>query len=1488
MTNPTRRFATSKTGAVNQAPVAILATTKIDTLLGSIIQLDGRQSYDPEKQPITYNWSFTRVPIGSEVESAGFKDIRPGSTAVSFVPDKTGIYIVQLIVNDGELDSAPVTATVNIQLSRVPCGENIIPDAHFLWSYISDFWKLVEDREKITSIWSAVIQNIGSDLIKLWGNDLNKSLNTIQSTFQRRWQKLDLRTDVSEAADQRIIAGKTDSGVAGVSGPFATIPGTGPTSVFRVPLGSVGDGDKTNFTNLKGNYGVKGRLIVIDGETYTLSRASNETDSVKTTTELGPIAGSNVVGPIFPTTGDHTDGEVTALQDFEDADATFQTDGITGGGTHGVYITSGPNKGLWAIDSVPSETKVVISDSFSSLESGVNYVILDLSPAPDLGDTAVGDQVTIKSGSDSGTYEVLELGAYVIALAHPGNPGGVLPVFAGNSGLLEMEIERRWSLVIIDEEGLTEGLINLSWRVPHLLHVPGAGFEELGVRAGDVITFEVERTDVGLTTEVFAQVVGADRDRIGFEFSGAALDPSVNEGSSASLVESGGVVTVSGLQGMRPTSVGGVLEILNGDHPGRYTIRSFISEDSVVIDNTVSSGADPSNPSLQWVERSKTGGNFDRLLFRKIVQDLRIVSAQASALDVAAAAEALISFMPTGINLNTRPFSRWGITFKATTITHNSRIKVDDNLIGMPALQESVLNPPVVLRENLDYIIEDGALQFTSGMFSISEPSPEEMWAECAIYDNSDAIERNFGRLVGLSQGDLTESRTRAPYLSAVKGLFFAYTNGPKVANIRLGLQILLGLPFAEEYGVILEIQDPFTEDTSGATLGRILIEDVDEATGTRLGFRRVYFYSSEVGLETNPATARTYRVGDRISQFAPISKGVEVVDYVKDPVWWTRSLLGLEVLKYFIFKVFIDSRVFNSDDVEFAIEFVKQIKPAYTKVITSALQTFSDDIEAREVFGGGILAKFYDNVTGLEATSRTNDLNGQGVIIWRVGSPPFNTRSTDILRDVDLSEESDVVILYGEDGNAGVTGTNRFEVQSCEDPFGPGGVRVGDVLRVTTLGSVAYGDHVITGPGATDTQLEVAGTPFTAAEYGLTWQVLSTRIKATSLAGWDTELIRGRVPGGGYTSIGDPYGSMYTSPQEGDILVVLMGQEASFPAEYGLYEILEVQDENNVVLGWRGIPGNPDNDPVIELERPPLLPGEISYGQNLFCSILRREWPTLYRSDDLVTDGSNVVTSATSDFRKQSVRVGDHLVIEGPNLRGEWLIDDRDSNLKGSAATLDWDGVDSSTGLVTGLSGMSASMVGRHLVFDNIQQLYPTDVPRTVLITAYVSASSVEIRNDFGATATRTGLTWHIAPQGQTLDQTSLVVRNADGSTPVLATASDQRFRIVRPESLQQVVTGVRYYYDSSVTEQCLRAQYEMSEGVWGIAHQYVSSYPHRDIFVPGMVGQHVGVSGHSDPAKNGVFLIKQYIGPGQVAIDVPFTETSTVRLTLTFGVLP
>lgn len=73
----------------------------------STVPLDAKGSYDPNGDSLTYAWSFISRPLGS---SATFSN--PNVKVSSFVADRSGTYLVQLIVNDGFLNSAPDVATI--------------------------------------------------------------------------------------------------------------------------------------------------------------------------------------------------------------------------------------------------------------------------------------------------------------------------------------------------------------------------------------------------------------------------------------------------------------------------------------------------------------------------------------------------------------------------------------------------------------------------------------------------------------------------------------------------------------------------------------------------------------------------------------------------------------------------------------------------------------------------------------------------------------------------------------------------------------------------------------------------------------------------------------------------------------------------------------------------------------------------------------------------------------------------------------------------------------------------------------------------------------------------------------------------------------------------------------------------------------------------------------------------------------------------------
>ena len=107
--------------AENRPPVADAGPDQ-DVQTGTGVQLDGTGSSDPDGDPITYSWSLT-VPDGSAASLSAADSSMP-----SFASDVDGAYIATLVVNDGELDSAPDTVTVTAS-AEPPANQAPIADA---------------------------------------------------------------------------------------------------------------------------------------------------------------------------------------------------------------------------------------------------------------------------------------------------------------------------------------------------------------------------------------------------------------------------------------------------------------------------------------------------------------------------------------------------------------------------------------------------------------------------------------------------------------------------------------------------------------------------------------------------------------------------------------------------------------------------------------------------------------------------------------------------------------------------------------------------------------------------------------------------------------------------------------------------------------------------------------------------------------------------------------------------------------------------------------------------------------------------------------------------------------------------------------------------------------------------------------------------------------------------------------------------------------
>jgi hypothetical protein len=106
----------------NTPPVAAAGPNQ-DLAIGESVDLDGNGSTDADGDALTYSWTLTTVPSGSD---ASLDD--PTTPSPSFVADLAGTYVANLVVNDGTADSPPDTVNITAASDDTPGTNSSLSD----------------------------------------------------------------------------------------------------------------------------------------------------------------------------------------------------------------------------------------------------------------------------------------------------------------------------------------------------------------------------------------------------------------------------------------------------------------------------------------------------------------------------------------------------------------------------------------------------------------------------------------------------------------------------------------------------------------------------------------------------------------------------------------------------------------------------------------------------------------------------------------------------------------------------------------------------------------------------------------------------------------------------------------------------------------------------------------------------------------------------------------------------------------------------------------------------------------------------------------------------------------------------------------------------------------------------------------------------------------------------------------------------------------
>lgn len=670
-----------------------------------------------------------------------------------------------------------------------------------------------------------------------------------------------------------------------------------------------------------------------------------------------------------------------------------------------------------------------------------------------------------------------------------------------------------------DRDNIRTGFNNLPWRFSSTLIHSSLNLEQEGVTKGDVMVVEVNKIGTNLKVNIKLQITAVDRSRVGFVFN---IDNLI-EGTAASGLSSEDQLLLAsslGIEGLIKTPNGTLvyekdalvikntiesLAFKRAYYESELNLNSIIKIGPIsisvkplyIIRNTKIAVDDKieSVPGLQeYIKQPflvKTGNSLGKLIGDKVYPLNREPYVLFENLDYILDNEKTIQstcIITAASNIIRIP---WGDLIDKN-IQENDILFINGGLNAGKYVIRQVLDNERIIVTPIPQANETGRkctitrqlkgkfIRFVKSIFNPKNPAPEKLWAEVTYIDNSKSIENNFGLLVKFTKEQKDTQGITAPYKSAVAGLMYAYSRGPTIYNLKLGAQVLLGLPFAYHRGVILEINSEYRLGEQLEPLfGRILIEERDKYDKPT-GLIDIYLYprGKQVkllgkwvdqdpdfsGLGINPKTGKTFKEGDLVDAFTILSKGVEISDYLSDPTWYS-TILGdpiNSIQKYHKAYLRANIDLYGTADFDFVADYLRNTKPHYVFLVALALKSFVDDVIIEDYISFKPIYTFFE-ACGL---SLPNAAKFDGYYI----TPEYMVYDGLIYTRYNYGED----LVTDKGSNTVTSAAGGFVTQRTLELHDTPYIRAGDLLVITN--KVNMGKYLISAVNS-DTSLTVTNT---------------------------------------------------------------------------------------------------------------------------------------------------------------------------------------------------------------------------------------------------------------------------------------------------------------------------------------------------------------------------------------------------------------------------